>query len=100
MSRVIVQYVLPLLLPTLVFVGWLVLTRKPGETRAETMARLQGGPWYWLVVAGFVLMAAGFIYLGLSHAKVVRHRVNREIRRRRRSRGGTGLRFRPRSRRS
>lgn len=67
MSRFIVQYVLPLLLPTLVFVGWLVLTRKPGETRAETMARLQGGPWYWLVVAGFVLMAAGFMYLGLSH---------------------------------
>ena len=67
MSRFIVQYVLPLLLPTLVFVGWLVLTRKPGETRAETMARLQGGPWYWRVVAGFVLMAAGFIYLGLSH---------------------------------
>ncbi len=67
MSRVIVQYVLPLLLPTLIFVGWLVLTRKTGETRAETMARLEGGPWYWLVVAGFVFMAAGFIYLGLSH---------------------------------
>jgi len=67
MSRIIVQYVLPLLLPTLVFVGWLLLTRKAGENREETMARLQGGPWYWLVVAGFVLMAAGFIYLGLSH---------------------------------
>ncbi len=66
MSRVIIQYVLPLLLPTLIFVGWLVLTRKPGETRAEIMARLQGGPWYWLVVAGFTLMAAGLIYLGVS----------------------------------
>jgi hypothetical protein len=67
MSRVIIQYVLPLLLPTLIFIGWLALTRKPDETRAETMARLQGGPWYWLVVAGFTLMAAGLIYLGLSH---------------------------------
>ena len=67
MSRVIIQYVLPLLLPTLIFVGWLVLTRKTGETRAETMTRMEGGPWYWLVVAGFLLMAVGFIYLGLSH---------------------------------
>jgi bacteriorhodopsin len=66
MSRIIVQYVLPLLLPTLVFVGWLLLTRKAGENREETMARLQGGPWYWLVVAGFVLMAAGLIYLGMN----------------------------------
>ena len=67
MSRILLQYVLPLLLPTLIFFGWLALTRKAGETRAETMARLQGGPWYWLVIAGFVLMAAGLAYLGLSH---------------------------------
>ena len=66
MSRFIVQYVIPLLLPTLVFIAWLVLTRKAGENREETLARLQGGPWYWLVVAGFALMSAGLIYLGLN----------------------------------
>lgn len=69
MSRIILQYVLPILLPTLVFIGWLALTRKPGETRAETLARVQDGPWYWLVISGFALMAAGLVYLGLSHGE-------------------------------
>ena len=67
MSRILLQYVLPLLLPTLVFFGWLGLTRKAGETRPRPWPELQGGPWYWLVIAGFVLMAAGLAYLGLSH---------------------------------
>jgi hypothetical protein len=66
MSRVVLQYVLPLLLPTLAFLGWLALTRKAGETRAETMARVHDGPWYWLVISGFVLMAGGLVYLGVG----------------------------------
>ena len=66
MTRVLLQYVLPLLLPTLVFLAWLLLTRKPGENREDLRVRLLEGPWSWLGVAGFALMAVGLVYLGLS----------------------------------
>jgi hypothetical protein len=66
MTRIVFQYVLPLLLPTLVFVGWIALTRKPGHSANHMLVRLQEGPWFWLVVAGFALMLAGLAMLGLG----------------------------------
>ncbi|OFW45503.1 MAG: hypothetical protein A3J29_21490 [Acidobacteria bacterium RIFCSPLOWO2_12_FULL_67_14b] len=66
MSRILLQYVLPLVLPTVVFVAWIVLTEKRGASREKLIARLAEGPWFWLVVAGFALMAAGLGYLGLT----------------------------------
>lgn len=66
MTRIVLQYVLPLLLPTLVFVGWIALTRKPGQSPNDMLVRLQDGPWFWLVVCGFALMLAGLAVLGLG----------------------------------
>ena len=66
MSRILLQYVLPLLLPAAVFLVWVLLTRKRSGSKQTAMERLQQGPWYWLVVAGFALMAAGLAYVGLT----------------------------------
>jgi len=66
MTRIILQYVLPLLLPAAIFLVWVVLTRQRAGSQETTMERLQKGPWFWLVVGGFVLMAAGLFYLGLT----------------------------------
>ena len=66
MTRILLQYVLPLLLPTLIFVAWLMLTRKQGDNREDLWVRFLEGPWLWLGVTGFTLMAAGLVYLGLS----------------------------------
>ena len=66
MTRILLHYVLPIALPTIVYFGWLWLTRNkraaaggPDDARPRT-------PWFWLIVTGFVLMAGGLIYLGLT----------------------------------
>ena len=66
MSRVLLQYILPLLLPTAIFVLWLWFTTGREDKREEFVARLQAGPWFWLVVSGIVLVAAVMIWAGLS----------------------------------
>ena len=58
MTRILLQTVLPLLLPTLAFIGWIALSSKRGKSGQETFSALQEGPWFWLIIAGFVLMAA------------------------------------------
>ena len=52
--RIFLSYVLPLLLPTLVFLGWAWLMRHQRAKGGHEW--WQEGPWFWLVVAGFVLM--------------------------------------------
>lgn len=66
MSRTFLQYVLPLVLPAAVFIGWVLLTRKRGGSQQTTLERLQHGPWFWLIVGGFALMAASLFWLGLT----------------------------------
>ena len=55
--RFFLQFVLPFLLPTLAFLAWVWLTRNQRPDGA--IARIQRGPWFWLVVAGCVLTAGG-----------------------------------------
>lgn len=66
MTRIMLQYVLPLLLPALVFLVWVMLTRQRAGGQETAMERLQKGPWFWLIVGGFALMAAGLAYVGLT----------------------------------
>jgi hypothetical protein len=56
MSRLLLQYLLPLFLPMILYLVWTSLTRgRQGQLRAL----FAEGPWFWLVVAGFALMIAG-----------------------------------------
>ena len=65
MTRVLLQYLLPLLLPTLVFVVWVLLTRR-GSRGEGVMQRLERGPWFWLTSAGIVLVAAVLAYVAVT----------------------------------
>ncbi|WP_119680077.1 DUF6111 family protein [Indioceanicola profundi] len=64
MLRVLLTILIPLLLPTLVYVGYLVLTGRRaavgrgGEPAADV-------PWVWLLAAGIGLMAAFLVSLAL-----------------------------------
>ena len=64
MSRVLLEYLLPLLLPSGAFVAYVVLTRKTNATEMEQ--RLREGPWFWLVISGFVLTVGVLFLTGLS----------------------------------
>ena len=56
--RIFLQAVLPFLLPTAVFVLWVVFSQRP-DHGASVVERIARGPWFWIVVVGFVLFAAG-----------------------------------------
>jgi len=66
MTRFVLQILLPLLLPTLMFLIWSYLARR--RTAGGPVARLQEGPWFWLIVAGFVLMLGGLVYTAMTGA--------------------------------
>lgn len=52
--RILLTFLLPLLLPTMIYVAWLY-TARPGQYAAPTPWRAL--PWPWLVAAGLGLMA-------------------------------------------
>ncbi len=54
MLRVLLTIVVPLLLPTLLYVGWISLLQWPGN--GETL-RWTDLPWVWLALAGALLLA-------------------------------------------
>ena len=64
MSRALVQMLLPLILPTVLFVGWVAISQARGGS-GDILGRFRDGPWFWLVLSGFVLMIAVFAYTGL-----------------------------------
>lgn len=60
MARIVLQYLLPLLLPFLIYLAWVALTRgrRPGW--------LDDTPWVPLSTAGVVLLAASLVGWSLS----------------------------------
>lgn len=65
MTRFFLQAILPFLLPTLVFVLWVMLSQRHDHEKS-TIERIAGGPWFWLVVAGFVLFVIGLGFLAIE----------------------------------
>lgn len=63
MTRVLLQYLLPLILPTLLYLGWAWLGQR--RTAGGPVERLQEGPWFWLVLTGVALMAAVLVATAL-----------------------------------
>ncbi|MFO1152428.1 MAG: hypothetical protein U1E42_02015 [Rhodospirillales bacterium] len=65
MSRVLLQYALPLLLPTLLYLlWWSVIGRKKAAT-AGGGGVLAQGPWFALSLCGGVLLTGSLVYVAL-----------------------------------
>ncbi len=62
MSRIFLNYLLPLALPTAIYVVYMLMARDDAKALE---VRLRAAPWFWLVIAGFMLMVAGLITLGI-----------------------------------
>ncbi len=65
MTRVLLQYLLPLLLPMALYLLWAWFARKRQAAGAPPH-RLREGPWFWSILAGVALAAAGLVYMALS----------------------------------
>ena len=59
MLRILLQYLLPLLLPFLVYLAYVALTR------GRAAGWLDDAPWLHLAAAGVVLMAASLLTWGM-----------------------------------
>ncbi len=68
MIRLFFTYVLPLLLPTLVYVAWVGVARRKHKGKGGDDVDLPGlrrGPLFWCLLAGFMMMSGGLISLAL-----------------------------------
>ena len=57
--RIFLQFILPLLLPGLLYIAWTYLTQARSEDGGPARAVIAEGPWFRLLLAGFVLMIIG-----------------------------------------
>jgi hypothetical protein len=64
--RIIFYYLLPLLLPLAVYLGWVWLSHRRGRDGTKAVANLAEGPVFWLILAGFLLMAGSLITWALT----------------------------------
>ena len=53
--RILIEYILPLALPTLLWVLWLAWRQKRAGAGAPASPDWRGVPWSWLLAAGLVL---------------------------------------------
>jgi len=65
MTRILLHYVLPLLLPTLLFFAWSMIARRR-RAGAGPAAGMRDAPWMWLALAGVVLLGASLATLALT----------------------------------
>ncbi len=67
MSRIILQYVLPLLVPFVIYFAWLALSRsKARPADADAAPEWREAPWAWLLIAGLGLLIASLVGLALQ----------------------------------
>jgi hypothetical protein len=61
MGRILFQFVLPIVLPTMIYVAWLMAERRRAEAPGgAAMRQWKDAPWLWLVALGvfFAILVA------------------------------------------
>jgi Family of unknown function (DUF6111) len=61
MARVLFQYLLPIVLPTAIYLLWLAHRRRRAAAAGTAVPAWQKGPWFWLIVGGLAISAASFV---------------------------------------
>ncbi len=67
MRRILLNYLLPIILPFVIYGVWLAFARYKAKTAgAEGAPEWRDAPWTWLVIASAGLVAASFVVLALQ----------------------------------
>ena len=67
MSRMFLQYVLPILVPFVIYGAWLALSRRKARPAgADAAPEWREAPWTWLLIAGLGLLIASLVGLALQ----------------------------------
>ena len=68
MSRILLHYVLPLILPLLLYCIWLGIHRRRRQAAGAPLPEgwgLRDAPWTWLFIIGIALLGASLVSLAL-----------------------------------
>jgi hypothetical protein len=65
MSRALLQYLLPLILPTVLYLIWALVVRNSGSGRRLATV-MREGPWFWLIIAGLILAGGSLVFTALT----------------------------------
>jgi len=61
----LLTYLLPLVLPAVLYFSWAVIARKYFGREAGP-DRVADGPWFWLIAAGLALMIVGLVFIAYT----------------------------------
>ncbi len=64
MTRILLTYLLPFVLPTAIYVAWVWYGRTKHKGDGE-LPGLRKGPFFWCLLGGFALMAGGLITIAV-----------------------------------
>jgi len=70
MIRIVIQQLAIFLLPLLLYVAYLLISRRIGAA-GRPRPKWEDGAWYWLIVIGLVLSIAFFVGMGLFGEKSI-----------------------------
>ena len=65
MLRVLFEYIVPMALPTAVYLLWLAWQRRRAAGAGTRVPDWQEGPWLWLIGAGLALTIAAMVATAL-----------------------------------
>ena len=66
MSRIILNYALPLLTPLVLYLVWVYVLRHRSKARGDELPTVESGALFWSIVTGFALMIAGLVIVALT----------------------------------
>lgn len=67
MRRLLLSYLLPIVLPFIIYGVWLLLARRKVRLAgADGVPEWRDAPWTWLLTASALLVAASFVALALT----------------------------------
>jgi len=66
MARILLNYVLPLILPMVLYLGWMWAVRHRSKARGDEIPTIKRAGIFWSIVAGFALMWAGLAYVAIN----------------------------------
>lgn len=67
MIRILLEIIVPLALPTVLYLGWLSYARAQARKQGQAEPELGAAPWVWLIGCGVVFtiaVTAGFSLMG------------------------------------
>jgi len=66
MARIVLSYLLPLILPMAIYLGWMWVARHRSRARGDEIPEIKNSGIFWSIVVGVILMLAGLSFLAVS----------------------------------